>query len=69
MNLPLNTSANISDPVAQARYNMIEQQIRPLERAGCRRAGAAGRRAPRRLCASRLPQPGIHDIEVPAAGQ
>ncbi len=30
MNLPLNTSANISDPVAQARYNMIEQQIRPL---------------------------------------
>ena len=29
MNLPLNTSANISDPVAQARYNMIEQQIRP----------------------------------------
>ena len=29
MNLPLNTSANISDPIAQARYNMIEQQIRP----------------------------------------
>ena len=29
MNMPLNTSANISDPVAQARYNMIEQQIRP----------------------------------------
>ncbi|HVL43614.1 MAG TPA: protein-L-isoaspartate O-methyltransferase [Acidovorax sp.] len=29
MNLPLNTSANTSDPVAQARYNMIEQQIRP----------------------------------------
>ena len=29
MNLPLNTSANFSDPVAQARYNMIEQQIRP----------------------------------------
>ena len=29
MNLPLNTSANSSDPVAQARYNMIEQQIRP----------------------------------------
>ncbi len=29
MNMPLNTSANISDPIAQARYNMIEQQIRP----------------------------------------
>lgn len=29
MNMPLNTSANASDPVAQARYNMIEQQIRP----------------------------------------
>ena len=29
MNLPLNTSANICDPIAQARYNMIEQQIRP----------------------------------------
>ncbi len=29
MNLPLNTLANTSDPVAQARYNMIEQQIRP----------------------------------------
>ncbi|RYF07926.1 MAG: protein-L-isoaspartate O-methyltransferase [Comamonadaceae bacterium] len=29
MNMPLNTSANIGDPVAQARYNMIEQQIRP----------------------------------------
>ncbi|MCW5237038.1 protein-L-isoaspartate O-methyltransferase family protein [Verminephrobacter eiseniae] len=29
MNLPLNTSANPSDPVAQARHNMIEQQIRP----------------------------------------
>ena len=29
MNLPLNTTANTSDPVAQARYNMIEQQIRP----------------------------------------
>ena len=29
MNMPLNTSANTSDPVAQARYNMIEQQIRP----------------------------------------
>ena len=31
MNLPLNTSANISDPIAQARYNMIEQQIRPWD--------------------------------------
>lgn len=29
MNLPLNMSANTSDPIAQARYNMIEQQIRP----------------------------------------
>ncbi|MBD9391394.1 protein-L-isoaspartate O-methyltransferase [Acidovorax sp. ACV01] len=29
MNMPLNTSANISDPIAQSRYNMIEQQIRP----------------------------------------
>ncbi|MDA8446971.1 protein-L-isoaspartate O-methyltransferase family protein [Paracidovorax valerianellae] len=29
MNMPLNTSANISDPILQARYNMIEQQIRP----------------------------------------
>ena len=29
MNLPLNTLANTSDPVSQARYNMIEQQIRP----------------------------------------
>ncbi len=29
MNMPLNTSANPSDPIAQARYNMIEQQIRP----------------------------------------
>ena len=29
MNMPLNSSADISDPVAQARYNMIEQQIRP----------------------------------------
>ena len=29
MNMPLNTSANINDPVAHARYNMIEQQIRP----------------------------------------
>lgn len=29
MTLPLNTSANPNDPIAQARYNMIEQQIRP----------------------------------------
>ena len=29
MNMPLNTSANISDPIEQARYNLIEQQIRP----------------------------------------
>lgn len=29
MNMPLNTSADIGDPVAQARFNMIEQQIRP----------------------------------------
>ena len=29
MSLPLNTSADPNDPVAQARYNMIEQQIRP----------------------------------------
>lgn len=29
MNLPLNTSADTSDRVEQARYNMIEQQIRP----------------------------------------
>lgn len=29
MNMPLNTSANTSDPIAQARHNMIEQQIRP----------------------------------------
>ncbi len=29
MNMPLNTSANISDPIEQARFNMIEQQIRP----------------------------------------
>jgi protein-L-isoaspartate(D-aspartate) O-methyltransferase len=31
MNMPLNTSANISDPIAQARFNMIEQQIRPWD--------------------------------------
>ena len=29
MNMPLNTSADIRDPVEQARYNMVEQQIRP----------------------------------------
>ena len=29
MNMPLNTSADIHDPVEQARYNMVEQQIRP----------------------------------------
>ncbi len=29
MNMPLNTKANTSDPIEQARYNMIEQQIRP----------------------------------------
>lgn len=29
MNLPLNTLADTSDRVEQARYNMIEQQIRP----------------------------------------
>ena len=29
MNMPLNTSADTSDTVAQARFNMIEQQIRP----------------------------------------
>ena len=29
MNLPLNTSIDIHDPVEQARYNMVEQQIRP----------------------------------------
>jgi len=29
MNMPLNTSADISDATEQARYNMIEQQIRP----------------------------------------
>ena len=28
MNMPLNTQANTSDPIALARYNMIEQQIR-----------------------------------------
>ena len=28
MNMPLNTKANTSDPIALARYNMIEQQIR-----------------------------------------
>ena len=28
MNMPLNTQANTSDPIEQARYNMIEQQIR-----------------------------------------
>lgn len=29
MNMPLNTSANVSDPIEQARFNMIQQQIRP----------------------------------------
>lgn len=29
MNLPLNTSADVRDPIEQARYNMVEQQIRP----------------------------------------
>lgn len=29
MNMPLNTSANASDPIEQARFNMIQQQIRP----------------------------------------
>ena len=29
MNMPLNTLADASDPIEQARYNMIEQQIRP----------------------------------------
>lgn len=29
MSMPLNSPADASDPLAQARYNMIEQQIRP----------------------------------------
>lgn len=29
MNMPLNTSANANDPIEQARFNMIQQQIRP----------------------------------------
>ncbi len=29
MNMPLNTSANAADPIEQARFNMIQQQIRP----------------------------------------
>lgn len=29
MNMPLNTSADICDPTEQARYNMVERQIRP----------------------------------------
>ncbi|MET1114223.1 MAG: protein-L-isoaspartate O-methyltransferase [Comamonas sp.] len=29
MNMPLNTTANAADPVEQARFNMIQQQIRP----------------------------------------
>ena len=29
MNLPLNTFADVHDATAQARFNMIEQQIRP----------------------------------------
>lgn len=29
MTMPLNTSADASDPIVVARYNMIEQQIRP----------------------------------------
>lgn len=29
MNMPLNTSADIHDSTEQARYNMVEQQIRP----------------------------------------
>ncbi|MGE4330909.1 protein-L-isoaspartate O-methyltransferase family protein [Diaphorobacter sp.] len=29
MNMPLNTSADICDALEQARYNMVEQQIRP----------------------------------------
>lgn len=28
MNMPLNTTANVSDPIAHARYNLIQQQIR-----------------------------------------
>ena len=31
MNMPLNTTADTSCPIAQARYNMIEQQIRTWE--------------------------------------
>ena len=31
MTMPLNTTANASDPIAQARFNMIEQQIRPWD--------------------------------------
>ena len=31
MNFPLNSSADKSDALEQARYNMIEQQIRPWE--------------------------------------
>jgi protein-L-isoaspartate(D-aspartate) O-methyltransferase len=31
MNMPLNTSANASDPIEQARFNMIQQQIRPWD--------------------------------------
>lgn len=31
MNMPLNTTANTSDPIAHARYNLIQQQIRPWD--------------------------------------
>ncbi|KAF1048792.1 protein-L-isoaspartate O-methyltransferase family protein [Xylophilus sp.] len=29
MNLPVNTLADVNDPLVQARFNMVEQQIRP----------------------------------------
>jgi protein-L-isoaspartate(D-aspartate) O-methyltransferase len=28
MNMPLNTTADVNDPIAHARYNLIEQQVR-----------------------------------------
>jgi protein-L-isoaspartate(D-aspartate) O-methyltransferase len=55
--------------IEQARFNMIEQQIRPVERAGPGRARPAARGQARTVRAGRLPEPGVRRyVEIPLPG-
>lgn len=69
MNMPLNTTADVNDPIAHARYNLIEQQIRTWNVASSQVLEALGQVQREQFVPAAYRSMAFVDMEIPLQGE